>query len=48
MNIDKLSKSEAILEAIRTIEVGGNIVIHNADGSIWCILKKVCEERGEE
>ena len=47
MQADPKDKAEAILEAIRTSEVGGNIIIHNYDQSIWCILKLVCREHEE-
>ena len=41
------TKAEAILEAIRTTEVGNDIILHNNDMSIWCILKVVCKEHEE-
>jgi hypothetical protein len=40
-------KGEAILQAIRTTEVGSNIIIHNNDMGIWCILKVVAKEHDE-
>jgi len=39
-----MDKPEAILEAIRACEVGAEIIIHNSDGSVWCILKLICKE----
>ena len=40
----KMNKAKAILEAIRKVRVGDDVIIHNTDGSIWCILTKKCEE----
>jgi hypothetical protein len=37
-------KALAIQEAIRKVEVGAEVIIHNTDGSIYCILKKTAEE----
>lgn len=31
-------KAKAILEAIRYSSVGDDIIVHNPDGSVWCIL----------
>ena len=45
--LEKGDKSEAILDAIRKVKVGDNMIIHNKDMSVWCILKKVCEEHEE-
>jgi len=46
MNLKK--KSEAILEAIRKTEVGNDIILHNNDMSIWCILTVKCKEHKED
>jgi hypothetical protein len=37
-------KALAIQEAIRKCDVGSEVIIHNTDGSIYCILKKIAEE----
>jgi hypothetical protein len=37
-------KALAIQEAIRKVDVGSEVIIHNTDGSIYCILKKTAEE----
>ncbi len=42
-----MNKSEAILNAIRNTDVGSDIIIHNNDLSIWCILKVICKEHAE-
>lgn len=42
------TKAEAILDAIRKTEVGSDIILHNSDMSIWCILKVVCKEHPEK
>ena len=42
------TKGEAILESIRNGEVGSDIIIHNNDGSVWCILTIKCKEHKEE
>ena len=44
----KKTKPEAILEAIRKTEVGSDIIIHNNDMSIWCILKVIVKEHKED
>ena len=41
------TKAEAILDAIRKTDVGSEIILHNNDMSIWCILKVVCKEHPE-
>ena len=33
------SKAQSTLEAIRMGNVGDDIIVHNLDGSIWCILR---------
>jgi len=43
-----MTKGEAILEAIRTTEVGRDIILHNNDKSIWCILTVKCKEHEED
>jgi len=44
----KVSKSEAILQAIRETPVGSDIIIHNSDMSVWCILEVKCKEHNED
>jgi len=41
-------KADAVLEAIRQGDVGGNIVILNNDKSVWCVLKLICREHKED
>jgi hypothetical protein len=38
------TKADAIYEAIQTCDVGDNVVIHNDDGSVWCILEVTTKE----
>lgn len=42
-----MTKAEAILDAIRNTEVGSDIILHNNDMSIWCILTVKCKEHKE-
>lgn len=42
-----ITKAEAILDAIRQAPVGSEVVIHNNDKSVWCILTVVCKEHDE-
>jgi len=42
------TKAEAILNAIRNTDVGDDIILHNSDMSIWCILKIICKEHEED
>ena len=42
------TKAEVILEAIRKTEVGSDIILHNNDMSIWCILTVKCKEHKED
>lgn len=46
-NEAKKTKAEAILEAIRKTKVGNDIILHNTDMSIWCILTMICKEHEE-
>ena len=41
------TKAKAILDAIRKTDVGSDIILHNNDMSIWCILKVICKEHEE-
>lgn len=41
------SKAEAIYEAIKEADVGDDIIIHNEDMSVWCILTLVTREHPE-
>jgi hypothetical protein len=43
-----VSKAEAILQAIRNTPVGDEIIIHNSNAQIWCILKIVAKEHKED
>lgn len=45
---DKLSKGDALLKAIRETDVGSNVIIHNSNGCIWCILRVVAKEHPED
>ena len=42
-----LTKAQAILDAIRKTDVGDDIILHNTDISIWCILTVKCKEHAE-
>lgn len=42
------TKADAILQAIRNADVGNNIMIHNEDGSVFCILEVKCKEHPEK
>ncbi len=42
-----MTKPEAILDAVRKTEVGSDIILHNNDMSIWCILTVKCKEHDE-
>lgn len=42
-----MRKAEAILDAIRKTDVGSDIILHNWDRSIWCILTVKCKEHDE-
>lgn len=45
MNYDeRKNKAEAILEAIRKTDVGSEVIVHNEDGLIWCILREILKE----
>ncbi len=43
-----MKKAESILYAIRNTKVGENIILHNSDMTIWCILKVTCKEHPED
>ena len=43
----KKTKAEAILQAIRTTDVGSDIIIYNEDMSVFCILTVKCKEHPE-
>jgi len=45
--MSKATKGEALLQAVRDTPVGSNIIIHNDDKSVWCILKVVAKEHAE-
>jgi len=42
-----MNKGEAILKAIRKGEVKSDIIIHNDDGTVFCILKIIAKEHPE-
>lgn len=42
------TKAEAILDAIRQTDVGSDIIIHNEDMSVFCILTVKCKEHPEK
>jgi hypothetical protein len=42
-----ISKGEAILQAIRNGEIGSEVIIHNNDNSIWCIIRIMAKEHNE-
>ena len=42
------TKAEAILDAIRKTDVGSDIIIHNEDMSVFCILTVKCKEHPEK
>lgn len=44
---EDITKAEAILDAIRKTDVGSDIILHNNDNSIWCILTVRCKEHEE-
>jgi len=41
------AKGQAILYAIRKCRVGNEVIIHNNDGSVWCIIKVIAREHKE-
>jgi hypothetical protein len=43
-----MTKEKAILEAIRKTEVGSDVILHNNDGSVWCVLRVICKEHTEQ
>ena len=43
-----MNKGEALLQAIRDTPVGSNVIVHNSDGMIWCILKVIAKEHDED
>lgn len=43
-----MTKAEAILQAIRETDVGSDIILHNSDMSIWCILTVTAKEHVEQ
>ena len=45
---NKSTKAEAILDAIRKTDVGSDIIIHNEDMSIFCILTVKVKEHPEK
>lgn len=42
-----MDKALAILKAIRESDVGDDIIIHNEDGSVFCIVRIVTKEHPE-
>jgi hypothetical protein len=43
-----MTKAEAILKAIRNSKVGDQVVIHNSEGMVWCVIRIVCQEHPEK
>lgn len=43
-----ISKAEALLQAVRETAVGSNIIVHNSNGMIWCILEVIAKEHDED
>ena len=43
-----MTKAESILTAIRETPVGSDVIIHNSDHSVWCILTVKCKEHNED
>ena len=41
---DRTGKAMAIYKAIQNTRTGQNIVIHNDDGSVWCIIRVETKE----
>lgn len=39
-----MTKAEAVLDAIRTADVGETVTIWNEDGSVFCIVGIICKE----
>ena len=42
-----MKKLDAIIQSIREAKVGDNVVIHNEQGMIWCIIKVLVKEHDE-
>jgi hypothetical protein len=42
-----VSKAQAILDAIRELDVGSDLIIHNEDGSVAYILRLIAKEHPE-
>lgn len=42
-----MNKPEAILDAIRQADVGDDVIIHNDDGSVYCIINILTKEHPE-
>jgi len=42
-----ITKGEAILQAIQNGEVNSDIIIHNEDGAIWCVLRILAKKHNE-
>ncbi len=45
---NKLSKAEALLQAVRNTSVGSDVIIYNSDMQIWCILRVITKEHNED
>ena len=43
-----MTKGEALLQAVRDTPVGSNVIIHNSNMQIYCILKVVAKEHEED
>lgn len=43
-----MTKAEALLRAVRDTPVGSDIIIHNSDMSLWCVLTVKVKEHKED
>jgi hypothetical protein len=43
-----MKKADALLMAIRNTDVGCDVILHNSDMSIWCILRIIVKEHKED
>jgi hypothetical protein len=43
-----MNKPQAVMDAIRKLDVGSDLIIHNEDGSVAYILRLLCKEHPEK
>lgn len=43
-----MNKEQAVLSAIRNADVGSDIIIHNKNMQVWCVLRVICKEHNED